>query len=338
MTFLSSSLHLAMFALVLGTVAVVLVPSCALYYLRRVRLERPAIGAFNGRDIAVLFVLLCTIPLFYVQLPRWLLTSFLALTFIASLSIGYKPVLRPAVLWLSIGTLLGLNIWLGNNGLGTVRGWQTYWAENDIIIVLGAVAVANLYVQGGMKLQHVAWFALALAVYDEIFSTLYPLTNALIQDFLGFPLDPSFGMRWSFDNAAIGIGDLLVYALFVLAAFKAYGRQAARITMAVVVVFGAVVPALVPLIINYIDPRTDTLVPAQAWFGPVAFLVYRLLRRRYGRERTTREFLASADVITRGDAVPTSPAGAPEPDAATAPAQESTDVRPVAAEPIDAKT
>jgi len=46
--------------------------------------------------------------------------------------------------------------------------------ENDIIIVLGAVSVANLYVQGGMKMRHVAWFALALAGYDMIFTTIWP--------------------------------------------------------------------------------------------------------------------------------------------------------------------
>ena len=49
-------------------------------------------------------------------------------------------------------------------------------------------------------------------------------------------------------------------------------------------------PALVPLLINYVDARTDVLVPAQAWFGPAALLGYLWLRRRYGRERTMKEF------------------------------------------------
>ncbi len=42
--------------------------------------------------------------------------------------------------------------------LGTISGWQLSWIENDIIVVLAAVAVVNLYVQGGMRLRHVAWF------------------------------------------------------------------------------------------------------------------------------------------------------------------------------------
>jgi hypothetical protein len=316
----SSALHLAIFTLCVAVPSAVIVCLAAQYYLRRVRIDRPAVGVFNGRDVVVLFVLLSTIPLFYLALPRWLLTGFLVITFVSSLSIGYRPVLGPAKLWTGIGILLGLNIWMGNNALGTVLGWQLFWLENDVIVLLGAVAVANLYVQGGMKLRYVAWFALMLAGYDTFFTQVFPVTNALVEEFLGYPLDPSVGMRWHFDNAAIGIGDLFVYALFALTAFKAYGRAAGRIALAVVVTFGAVAPAVVPLAINYIDARNDTLVPAQAWFGPIAFITYLLLRRRYGEERTMREFLASDDVVrprssrpATEDAAPVSPAPTTQP-------------------------
>ena len=56
--------------------------------------------------------------------------------------------------------LIGASIWLSRTMLGTVVGWQLSWLETDVIVLLGAVSVANLYVQGGMRLQHVAWFAL----------------------------------------------------------------------------------------------------------------------------------------------------------------------------------
>jgi len=320
---LSSGLHLAIFVLCVAVPASVLVSAGSLFYLRRVRLERPAIGTFNGRDMVILFIFLSTIPLFYLTLPRWLLTGFLVLTFIASLSIGYRPVLNSTRLWLGIGVLLGLNIWLGNNILGTVAGWQLFWAENDVIVVLGAIAVANLYIQGGMKLRHIAWFSLVLGVYDLIFLSVFPVTNALVEEFLGYPLDPAIGMRWGFDNATIGLGDLLVYALFLLGSYKGYGRVAGRVAMAVVVLFGAVVPALVPLLINFIDARTDTLVPAQTWFGPAAFIVYRWMRRRYGRERTMREFLDSDDVVRPKTAA--APAPAPVPSIVDTPAPEPVD-------------
>jgi hypothetical protein len=295
----SSELTLALFALALSLVATVLVGGGSLFYFRRVRMERPAIGTFNRRDIIILFVLLSILPLVYLRLPRVVLTAFLALTFISALSIGLRPLLGSTRMWLVVGLLIGANIWLGNTLLGSVLGWQVFWAENSVVVLLSAIFVANLYVQGGMRLQHVAWFAGALAVYDVVFTSLYPVTNALVEEFLGFPLDPSVGMRWGFDNAAIGIGDLLVYSLFVLAALKAYGRAAARFAFGLVVAFGAVVPALIPLLINYVDARTDTLVPAQAWFGPAALLGYVWMRRRYGMERTMAECMASNDVAWR---------------------------------------
>jgi hypothetical protein len=277
----------------------------ALYYLRRVRLERPALGAFNGRDIAVLFVFIVSLPVLYLLLPHWALTSFLVLTFVASLSIGYRPVLSQGWLWLAIGVLIGLNIWVARTMLGTVVGWQVYWAETSLIVLLGAAAVANLYVQGGMRLRHVAWFALCLAFYDAFFSMVIPLTARLADAFIGYPLDPSIGMRVGIYNANIGIGDLLVYALFTIAAFKAYGRQAARLAFGVVVVFGAVAPSLAPLLIDAVTRGSgNVVVPAQTFFGPPAFLAYLWLSRRLGRERTVAEFLASDDVAVPAAAEP----------------------------------
>ncbi len=135
------------FELCVALPGAVLTSLCALLYLRRVRLERPAVGVFNGRDIAVLVVFLATLPLIYLGLPRWAVTCLLAVTFTASLSIGYRPLLSPGRLWLGIGLLLGVNIWLGRTALGTVLGWQLFWAEGNIIMLLGAVSVANLYVQ-----------------------------------------------------------------------------------------------------------------------------------------------------------------------------------------------
>jgi hypothetical protein len=288
------------FELSVAVPGAVLTSLFARFYLRRYRLERPAIGVFNTRDVTILLVLLALLPTLYVVLPHWALTSFLALTFTASLSIGYRPLLNPTQLWLGIGLLLGANIWMARTMLGTVLGWQLYWVETSIIVLLGASAVANLYVQGGMQLRHVARFVILLAVYDLIFTMVTPLTNALAEDFLGYPLDPSFGFRIGLYNGTLGIGDLLVYSLFVISAYKAYGKVAARVALALVTLFGAVVPAMAPLLINFIDARADVVVPAQTFFGPAAFLGYLWMRRRFGRERTMLEFLASTDSLTSG--------------------------------------
>jgi hypothetical protein len=272
--------------------------AAALYYLRRVRIERPAIGRFNGRDLIVLFAFIITLPALYLIVPRWTLTGLLALTFLASLSIGYRPVLPAGPLWLLIGSLIGADIWVARTQLGTIAGWQAYWTLNSVLALFGATAVANVYVQGGMRLRHAAVFAFALAFYDATFTLVIPLTPRLADSFNGYPLDPSVGMTIGPYNANIGIGDLLVYATFAIAAYKAYGRSAARLAIALVAAFGAALPALTPLLTSAFTRGTINIaVPAQTWFGPAALLGYLWLRRHNGPERTTAEFLASPDAL-----------------------------------------
>jgi hypothetical protein len=301
-----------------GTVAT---SAAALTYLRRVRLERPAIGTFNSRDIRVLFTFIVFLPFLYTVLPHWALTVFLSITFASALSIGLRPMLRPTAVWITVGTLIGTNLWLNRTMLGTLWGWQLSWLEGDLIVLLAAVAIANLYVQGGMKLKHVAWFALILAGYDLAFTTVLPVNSHLAEEFLGWPLDPSFGMRFGLYNATVGIGDLLVFSLFLIATYKAYGRTAARVAMSLVVVFGVAAVCAAPLLLDvFITARTDVAIPAQTSFGPVAFLAYLWMRRHYGRERTMQEFLASGDVARPAAQPATAPLPVREPAPAPAPA------------------
>jgi hypothetical protein len=297
----------------LGVLAVCL---GALYYFRRVSLERPPIGVFNGRDIIVLYFFIITLPLLYLVLPQWLLTGFLIVTFMAALSIGYRPVLPRAVLWPAIGLLLGVNIWLARTMLGSVAGWQLMLSMNALMVMLAAVGVANLYVQGGMRLKHVAVFALTLGVYDLAF---LPFTLRLADGFIGHPLNPAVGMRMSVFNVDIGLGDLLVYGLFATATLKAYGPRAARVAVGVMAVFGAILPVLAPLIITEVTRGTGNVVtPAQLIFGPAAFITYLLLRRHYGPERTFAQFRAdpSGAPVRRQAAQPVQPAAQPVPAAA----------------------
>ena len=101
--------------------------------------------------------------------------------------------------------------------------------------------------------------------------------------------------------------------------------------------FGAVMPAISGLLINYVDARLDVVIPAQTWFGPAALAGYAWLRHRYGRERTMQEYLASADINERvRKAAPTSPApGIPT---SPAPAGVAATTGGAASETIDATT
>jgi hypothetical protein len=292
-------------------VGAITVATGALAYFRRVRVERPAVGTFNGRDIAILLVLIVALPFLYAVAPGWLLLCFLSLTFAAALSIGYGSLVGAGPTWLGIGLLLGSNIWTSRYLMGTITGWRAWWIELDILVILGAIAVANLYVQGGMRLQHVAWFGLALACYDVASTLGINVTAVLVEDFIGKALDPTFGFRWGANNYGIGIGDLLFYALFTVAAYKAYGWVAARLALGVAVVFGAAAPSLFPLLVELIDYRNDILIPSQIFFAPAAFLCYLWLKRKYGPERTMAQYWASSDSKVRVD-VPAQPVQAPE--------------------------
>jgi hypothetical protein len=307
-----SLLHQSLTEFFVALAGVIVVSSGALFYFRRVRQERPPVGTFNGRDIAILLALIIGLPFLYAVLPSWAITCVLALTFAAALSIGYRPVVGAAWVWLGIGLLIGANIWTSHTLMGTTAGWELWWVELDILVALGAIAVANLYVQGGMKLKHVAWFGLTLALYDAGSTLVVNVTAVLVEDFIGHPLDPTFGIRGGVNNYGIGIGDLLFYALFVVAAYKAYGKVAARVAFAVMIVFGAAAPSLFPLIHDLVDFRNDVVIPSQLFFAPAAFVCYLWMRHHYGRERTMAEYRAATDDAAPA-AVPAQPTPAPEP-------------------------
>ena len=222
----------------------------ALAYFRRVRMERPAVGTFNARDVVILLVFIGVLPFVYGWLPVPLVTCLLALTFASALYIGYRPLLGSVGIWLGIGLLFGFNIWSSNHVMGTLPGWQVWFAEQGIMVVLVAIAVCNLYLQGGMKLRHVAWLSLGLAGYDVLFAAYYPLTGKLIARYITHPLTPLLGMRFGFVDYAIGLGDLLVYSLFFVAAYKAYGARAAAIAAGVIVVMGGFATAFIPFLFN----------------------------------------------------------------------------------------
>lgn len=252
----------------------------ALLYFRRVHLERPAVGVFNARDVMIVFFFVLVLPFLYVLLPSPVLTAILCLTFMGALYIGLRPLLRPRYLWMIIPPLLVLNIVVTETLLGTRPGWQLYWVITDVLVWVAVVGIANLYVQGGMRLIHVAWFALLLAAYDGFFAFVVPISQKLADRFEGQPLDPSIGFAFGPYNANIGLGDLLVYCLFIAAAYKGFGKKGALISLLMIGIFGAIVPSMSPLIISaVIRSNIGITIPAQVIFGPVAFLTYFWLTR-----------------------------------------------------------
>lgn len=254
----------------------------ALAYFRRVHLERPAIGTFNTRDVMVLSVFIVLLPILYLALPQVVLTGFLVLTFSSALGIGLRPLLRARYRRVLIAALIGSEIVVTYTLLGTGNGLKLYWVLTSTIVLVAAMSVSNLYVQGGLRIRQVAGLALFLALYDLFFSLVIPLTPQLAQAFEGRPLNASIGWASGGMNANIGLGDLLVYGLFVTAAHKEFGDRGSRSALATIFLFGAIAPTFAPLVLSQFNQGADGIVvPAQAFFGPAAFLVTAWLHRRH---------------------------------------------------------
>jgi len=277
--------------------------TAALAYFRAVRLERPAIGAFNTRDLVILAGFIVLLPVLYLAMPGPVLTGFLVLTFGSAMSIGLRPILATRYRRLLIPVLIGAEIVVTYTLLGAPRGLQLYWVLTSAIVAVAAMGVSNLYVQGGLDLSQVAGFAVFLAVYDLVFSTVIPLTPQLAAAFEGRPLNASVGWAAGRYSANIGLGDLLVYCLFVVAAYKAFDRRGATWAFATVFVFGALAPSLAPLLVSQFDQgSTGIVIPAQVFFGPAAYAVAARLYRSH-TARTTSQWIREQPGLVAAGAV-----------------------------------
>jgi plastocyanin len=339
-----------LFQIVVGLVGSLATSSLALAYFRRVRLPRPPIGTFNARDLTVLACFIVTLPVLYVTVPPGVLTGFLVVTFLSALTIALRPLFPVRILLVGVPLALTANLVVTRSMEDLAGGLQLYWVSTSLIVALAAVGVANLYVQGGLGLRHIAWFTLFLGVYDIFFTRVVALTPELAIALQGRPLDPSVGFAaWGL-NANVGLGDLLVFCLYTTAAYRGFGRRGAVTAFVLVAAFGAVAPSVTPLLVPGLFGTTAAaFVPVMTLFGPAAFAGYLFLSRT-SPERGLREWLSqwaapvradrrsrlaagvpaaavaglvAATLLLSGEETPTN-AAAPPPGEASAPAAEGT--------------
>jgi hypothetical protein len=118
-------------------------------YFRTYQLARPSIGVINFGDVAFMIGLIVLIPYLYLALPLWLVTAILTMAMLGILYFTGEPVLRARwAIWvvalLLLGSVVGANLHFGSRS-------TTFFLVNNIILVLAAVGVANLWAQSGMK-------------------------------------------------------------------------------------------------------------------------------------------------------------------------------------------
>ena len=93
------------------------------------------------------------------------------------------------------------------------------------------------------------------------------------------PLDASIGYRLNGLSVNLGIGDLLVFRQFALAATREHGRRGGAAALTAIASFGALTPVLLPAVLHFGGTDGGFVIPAQAFFGPAAALAYLWLTR-----------------------------------------------------------
>jgi hypothetical protein len=252
-------------------------------YFRRYQLSRLPIGVFGLGDVVVMIGAIILIPFLYLALPLWFVTGLLALAMLGLLYFTLEPVLRSSlvtglVVLLLVGVAIWSNLWLGASS-------PLFLLVNNTVLALAVVGATNLWAQGGMKARDVAILAGVLAIYDLTATTLFPLMGDMVARLASIPFDPLVSWGAGSHRLMIGLGDLLLMAVFALVMRKAFGRSAGIVAIAVNLV---AVAALMTLLVL---GNVLVIVPVMTILGPlmVAQYVYWFRRRRL--ERTTQEYL-----------------------------------------------
>lgn len=263
------------------------------FYFRHATIARPPIGVTNAWDITFLMAGILIIPYLYLLLPLWLVTAVLCLeTGSLIYFIGEPLVQARPVLWLLAITLVAADV-----AAAVMYGVHSsvFYVVNNLVLVLVVVGCSNIWAQGGMQARHAAVLAGYLAVYDLIFTTLLPVTDNLFARLAGLPFAPLFA--WSAGAQgqwlALGLGDVLLAAVFPLVMHKAFGRRAGIMAMLVAL---AVICLLLVLPLAGLPLAT---FPVMVVLGPLMIAEYIYWIRRCQAERTTVEYVTATTTNPR---------------------------------------
>jgi hypothetical protein len=252
-------------------------------YFGRFALARPPIGIFSLADVGFLLGGIVVMPLLYLVLPLWLVAGLLALGALSALQLVGEPLLEGhRSLWAGV---LGLGVAVIGAYLAAGPLSAPFFLVNNVLIVVVAVAVANLWAQSGMKARDAAVLGAALTVYDFVATARLPLMGDLFTRVAELPFSPLVAWPAGSDGnwLGIGLGDLLLATVFPLVLRKAYGLPAGL--AAVALGLGAVVGVTALAHLAAIG-----LFPVMVALGPLMVLQYVCWTRLGGPERRTWQY------------------------------------------------
>jgi hypothetical protein len=254
-------------------------------YLRRYRLPRPPIGVYRWSDIAVMVVSVILAPFLYLALPR------IIVAIVFGLILSFTVQLALSVVWgarAATGTALLATALTA--GAAVARDSGPVLIGTDLMLFIAMVGVANLWVQSGIKASHVAGLAAALMVYDLCATGLTGVMGRFLTQTHDLPFAPVFALTSGPPAVAIGLGDLIMLALYPLAALRSYGQRAGIVAAAVGVLAVGLVDA------GFGIGLISTGVPFLTVLGPLILLQQLYWQRRYPRERSVRHWLEGMPV------------------------------------------
>jgi hypothetical protein len=259
-------------------------------YFRRYAMTRPPIGVFNLVDVAFVIGMIILVPFLYLLLPLWMVTSLLVLVGLSILYFTWEPVLRSMwKIWLVTLLLASADLYTALSSKVSMTWFPTF---NNIVIVISVVGISNLWAQSGMKARDAAIFGAALSIYDLVATSILPLMNDLFARLDGLPFTPT--LAWPInakgDWLGIGLGDLILAAVFPLVMWKAFGRSAGLTAMTI---------GLVTISLLILSASLGWLVgafPVMVVLGPLMVIQYLYWHRRQEQERTTRQYLQTEPI------------------------------------------
>jgi hypothetical protein len=270
---------------ILAGVALALLGSWA--YFGRWAMTRPPIGVFNGVDVTVMIGGILLVPYLYLLLPVPVVLILLVLGMASILYALVEPLVRAG--WGRWGLVVGL---LAADGIAYAVGGSAspgYLAVNDGVILLVVIATANLWAGSGMSARAAAILGGVLLVYDVTATSVLPLMGEVIRHLAGLPFSPALGWVNGDGVMLIGLGDLLLAAVFPLILRRCYGETAGRVALAVnflallgllTVPLGTLVPGLVG----------QGFFPVMAILGPLMIAQYLYWVRGHGAGRPTWQY------------------------------------------------
>jgi hypothetical protein len=100
-------------------------------------------------------------------------------------------------------------------------------ANNAVLVVL-IIGVSLIWTQGGLRARDTAALVAAAGIYDLVATGMQSLTEELVARLSDLPLSPviAWGTGDETNRLAIGLGDVLLAALFPIVQRKAFGEFA----------------------------------------------------------------------------------------------------------------